>query len=593
MYRVLRFGLALTLYSAGLCIGQSTDTQPATVPVAPPAPADKAGVESPASPPSPAATSPVVVSVDAKANSAAAAAEPLAEALSLSRKGNLTGAIEKYQQVLQADPKSAEAYAGLVRVYLKQRNVDLASETAAKGMSLSDSPALHTALGEVYFRQGKIPEAEQEWVAVINSGHAEARAFLGLARVRNALSMYKKGKAMIDQAHELDPGDPDIQRYWVRTLQPSERIQALQSYQTVGESGSEAAHAASQRYLDYLKANTARPRKRCHLVSNVTSTKTPLERLLRDPTHLRGYGLTVNVNGHKTRLMLDTGASGILVDRGVAEKAGIGRLMETRIGGIGDQGSKSGYVGLASSIKIGELEFQDCPVEVLEQRSVVNEEGLIGADVFQDFLVDIDFPKEELRLSPLPKRPDDEAGPSAPVALRTNRDEEDSNSSEDDTDGAQPGTKEKPAAPAASRFHDSYVAPEMKSYTRVYRFGHDLLVPTKVGDSLGKLFLLDTGAWNNQITPAAAREVTKVRSSSTRISGIAGSVDKVYSSDKAVLQFGHLRQENQDLISFDFTSLSNSTGTEVSGTLGFAMLRLLDIKIDYRDGLIDLDYKPH
>ena len=33
-----------------------------------------------------------------------------------------------------------------------------------------------------------------------------------------------------------------------------------------------------------------------------------------------------------------------------------------------------------------------------------------------------------------------------------------------------------------------------------------------------------------------------------------------------------------------------NAGTEISGTLGFALLRLLKIKIDYRDGLVDFDY---
>jgi predicted aspartyl protease len=417
----------------------------------------------------------------------------------------------------------------------------------------------------------------------------EARAFLGLARVRNALSMYKKGKMMIDKAHELDPSDPDIQRFWMRTLQLSDRIQALESRLAATEIGS-PERADIQRNLDHLKELASEPRKGCHLVSNVTSTETPLVRLLRDPIHLRGYGLTVNVNGQKAKLMLDTGASGILVDRGIAEKAGISKLMETRVGGIGDKDSKGGYVGLANSIKIGELEFQNCPVEVLEQRSVVDQEGLIGADVFQEFLVDIDFPKEKFRLSPLPKRPDDEAGTAGAVALRTG--DEDAGSSADNAD-SQPGNPKKPTPPASSRFHDPYIAPEMQSYTRVFRFRHDLLVPTKVGDSTLKFFLLDTGAWNNQITPAAAREVTKVHGDSNmRITGLSGSVNKVYSADKAVLQFGHLRQENQDLIAFDLTSLSEFTGTEISGTLGFAMLHLLDIKIDYRDGLVDFDYKP-
>jgi glyoxylase-like metal-dependent hydrolase (beta-lactamase superfamily II) len=55
-------------------------------------------------------------------------------------------------------------------------------------------------------------------------------------------------------------------------------------------------------------------------------------------------------------------------------------------------------------------------VRVLEQRSVVGEDGLIGADVFSSFLVDIDFPNEKLRLSELPKRPDDT---SANLSLKT------------------------------------------------------------------------------------------------------------------------------------------------------------------------------
>jgi hypothetical protein len=33
-------------------------------------------------------------------------------------------------------------------------------------------------------------------------------------------------------------------------------------------------------------------------------------------------------------------------------------------------------------------------------------------------------------------------------------------------------------------------------------------------------------------------------------------------------------------------------GTEVSGFLGFGMLRVLDLKLDYRDGLVDFEYDP-
>jgi hypothetical protein len=59
-----------------------------------------------------------------------------------------------------------------------------------------------------------------------------------------------------------------------------------------------------------------------------------------------------------------------------------------------------------------------------------------------------------------------------------------------------------------------------------------------------------------------------------------------------VLQFGNIRQENQDMMAFDTGRLSDEDGTEVSGFLGFVMLRFLDIKIDYRDALVSFTYDP-
>ena len=133
----------------------------------------------------------------------------------------------------------------------------------------------------------------------------------------------------------------------------------------------------------------------------------------------------------------------------------------------------------------------------------------------------------------------------------------------------------------------------MKSFTQVYQFGHHLLIPTRVNDLPPKLFLIDTGAFSNTISPSAAREVTKVSSDSDLIvKGVSGTVKNIFRAGELTLQFGHLRQKNLDIVSFETTSISESAGTEVSGILGFAMLWLLEIKIDYRDGLVDLSYDP-
>ena len=76
----------------------------------------------------------------------------------------------------------------------------------------------------------------------------------------------------------------------------------------------------------------------------------------------------VNVNGTNAKLMLDTGAGGILVDRLIAEKAGIKPIVQNEVNGIGSKGGSGGYLGFADTIKVGELEFHDCVVEVLRSR---------------------------------------------------------------------------------------------------------------------------------------------------------------------------------------------------------------------------------
>src|SRR5207249_2185602 len=121
----------------------------------------------------------------------------IGEARELYRKGDLEGAIGKYQLFLQTHPNSPDSYAGITRVFLKQKKIEQAASTVAEGLTKSDSPRLHVALGEVLFRQGKISEAEQEWVKVIQAGSPDARAYLGVARVRDAIAMYKTGKKLI------------------------------------------------------------------------------------------------------------------------------------------------------------------------------------------------------------------------------------------------------------------------------------------------------------------------------------------------------------------------------------------------------------
>ena len=523
----------------------------------------------------------------------------IGEALQLYRTGQFDDAIAKYQSILQQDSKSGDAYAGLTRCLLKQQKISDALETAKKGVAEAPgSTSAHSALGDVLFRRGELHDADVEWVKAANASQPDARAFLGIARLEESMSLYAKAKKSIDRAHELDPDDPEIRRYWLSTLRRGDQIRELERYLAKATNDEERIRFALERRLDLLKARQQQPSRSCKLISDVQHTESRLERMLIDPTHLHGYGLRVAVNGQTARLLLDTGASGLLINKKMAAKAGVKPIVQTRLEGIGDKGPMGGFVGYADSIKVGGLEFRNCLVEVSEKRSIVEDDGLIGADVFSRFLVTLDFPNEKLLLSELPKRPDESE--SKTVSLDTGdpddpatgpEDRESEQQSTPDTNGKAAATN---SAAQSTGPKDRYVAPEMQSYTPIFRFGHELLIPTKIGNSAAKLFLIDTGAMSNLISSGAAKEVTRVRDDpNMHIRGISGSVKSVKSADKVIIQFGHFRQENDDLISFDLTPISHMTGTEVSGLLGFAMLRMLTVKIDYRDGLVDFEYKPN
>jgi hypothetical protein len=60
------------------------------------------------------------------------------------------------------------------------------------------------------------------------------------------------------------------------------------------------------------------------------------------------------------------------------------------------------------------------------------------------------------------------------------------------------------------------------------------------------------------------------------------------------LEFAGRYFKQPDGPALDFTPDSNALGVEISGKLGFDVLRNIEFKIDYRDGLVDFgrDKKP-
>ena len=80
-------------------------------------------------------------------------------------------------------------------------------------------------------------------------------------------------------------------------------------------------------YVEFLKATADKPAHACRLASKVEQTEAKLETMYAEDAHrMRGIGLSARLNGRNARLLLDTGAGGIMVSRKVAEKAGLARI---------------------------------------------------------------------------------------------------------------------------------------------------------------------------------------------------------------------------------------------------------------------------
>jgi tetratricopeptide (TPR) repeat protein len=425
----------------------------------------------------------------------------LAAADQFYRAGKFAEAEASYQALLKSDSKLlpanlVAAQVGLVRAMLRQQKIDEALD--AVNLALTTQPnaaALLAAKGDVLFRDGEMPDAESTYLAAKKADPNEAHAYLGLARLYGTYSLYRRAYDQLQGARDIAPGNIEVQKAWLRMLPRKEKLAALDAYLSSPHPDDEEETKSMTEYLEYLKATADKPSHACRLVTKVEQTETKLETMYgAEGHHMRGIGLSVKLNDRNARLLLDTGAGGIMVNRKLAERSGLTPISAVHYGGIGDKGLQSGYTAVADHIHIGELEFQDCVVTVSDKGSVADEDGLIGADVLGAYLIDIDLPGMRLKLSPLPKRPEDAV---APKSLNTEG-EEQANAEQEDSVNQGPSKDQNSPPPAVGSVRrlpkDRYIAPEMAEWTKVFRFGHMILLPTSVNDSKPLLFGLDTGA---------------------------------------------------------------------------------------------------
>ncbi len=514
--------------------------------------------------------------------------------------GDYAKAENLYRAAAAARPGDVDATAGLVRALLHQQKVQEAADVVKVALAAATNPAapaaapnvaaLVTLRGEVEFRQGKPWAAEKTVLDSYKLDPCNPQTRMLYARIARANSRLATARQQVTLAHQFDPDDPEIRGAWMNTLPLKEHIAAMEEYIASGAITDPDKVKSQQKTLDWMKKLAEEPPKLCRLASGGAPAEIPLEDLVQEQhgnLATTAYALAVDINGHHGLLQMDTGASGLSISKALAEHAGLKSGTAAAIGGIGDEGPQHGYRAYADSIRIGGLEFRDCSVTVLE-KAPVDRDGLIGTDVFSSFLITLDYPMHRVKLDPLPLNPSQAA--AAPPSLSVAS----ADAPEPQRESSELGTAATNApAPPKPQIFDRYIAPEMKDWVPVYRAGHYLITPGSLRLPDVKLFVLDTGAWTTTVSPEAAREVTKVDlNTNLTITGLNGKVEHGYVAEMLDIKFGGISKHELGVPAFTMEKQSSEVGMELAGLLGADILEELTIHIDYRDGLVKLEYDP-
>jgi predicted aspartyl protease len=443
----------------------------------------------------------------------------------------------------------------------KDQTAEAIKEAAAFLALQPRSAVAEVAAGEAAYRAANFDDMGTHILKAFNDDRCDGRVLALAANLYYLHAHYGTESTLLANAHRVRPNDELIRRDWISSLPRTQREAELARYLVETKALSDKDRAEYTNEEDHLKAHHP---NECRITAKTPTVTIPFAYLrTQSEGDDTSYGLEVSFNSRKRRLEIDTGASGITLTRSAAKSLGLAPEYRLHTGGIGDDGEVDSYLTHVADIQIGGIQISNCMVEVISEKSKyrMNVDGLIGLDVFHNWLSTLDFPNLKLILAPLPPRP-----LSAELAAMD----------EDDRP-----------------FQDGIEPAEMTNWLHFVRVGHEILLPTFINSGNVHYMLADTGASISNISIPYAREYSKLHSQNdVSIYGISGEVKKVLVTDNISLQFGKVKMPSAPYYAFDLTNLSHNAGVEISGILSLPTLSRLSVSIDYRDNLIQLKYDP-
>ncbi|HEY1254890.1 MAG TPA: tetratricopeptide repeat protein, partial [Terracidiphilus sp.] len=177
--------------------------------------------------------------------------ELISEADKALRAADYAKAAKLYQSDLASHQENTDLTIGLVHALLHQQKVQEAEDAVKAALiKAPNSAALITLRGEVEYRQGTPWTAGDSAIVSLKLDPCNPRTHLLLADLDRLSSLFAASRIHLEDAHRLDPDDPEIRLEWIQTLPSKKKITELEAYLSSPMGDDEDDVRQLRQYLD-------------------------------------------------------------------------------------------------------------------------------------------------------------------------------------------------------------------------------------------------------------------------------------------------------------------------------------------------------
>ncbi len=316
-----------------------------------------------------------------------------------------------YMATVKAGPKLAPPRLGLIRdlIRLDAWSDAIAESRAAVTLFPLNADA-HGILALTLLRGGQPEAAQKESDKALKLDPASYWALVAGGR----LALWENGKeeanALLHHATELHPDWPEAWYYLMESFDShrhKEARLAFDSYRKLNPKGHphDMALEGVDGQIAFSKSFEKDPAMRStgpldekalqaadEGKTRMISTTFPIE---RDDSNF--IIVPVKINGRPFRLLYDTGAGdGLSLGERHADHLGLPIIATSIARGV--NGKESSKLFKADTLEVGDLQMHSIPLEGSDNK-VGPADGLFGGAIFRDFVVTVDFEKNEMTLT--------------------------------------------------------------------------------------------------------------------------------------------------------------------------------------------------